>query len=94
MTDSPRDESTDAALLERALRAERAVEEVTEERNRLWIERHRSESAKAEAQYYRTVVAQIHASRSWRYTAQLRRLRAAQLSRQLPWSLFVRRRDR
>jgi hypothetical protein len=59
-------------LLERAREAERALEEVTVERNRLWAELHERAAAENELEHYRALVAHMESSRSWRLTAPLR----------------------
>lgn len=61
-----------ADALRRAREAERALEELTAERNRLWAELHRRIAAERELEHYRALLAQIEASRSWRLTAPLR----------------------
>jgi hypothetical protein len=60
---------------ERARRAEEALAAATEERNRLWAELQRKNSAEAEAQYWRARASDIERSRWWRAGFPLRYLK-------------------
>lgn len=51
------------------------LEEVIDERNRLWEELHRRAARDRELEHYRTVVEQMQSSLSWRLTAPLRTLK-------------------
>ncbi len=72
MSEAPELDRTQRELLDRATRAERALEEVTAERNRLWAELNRNAAMNHEVEHYRRLVTQMESSRSWRLTAPLR----------------------
>ena len=73
VTNPPNVDDSTERLLDRALRAERALDEVTAQRNRLWMQRNRYEAATKEAEHFRRLAEEIQATRSWRITAPLRR---------------------
>jgi hypothetical protein len=77
-----RPEQTPDAVEERIERAEAALSEAIEERNRLWEELHRRKAQEEELAHYRELTATVFASRSWRLTQPLRS--AAWFLRQLP----------
>lgn len=57
---------------ERARRAEAALEEALAERNRLWEELHRRAARDDELEHYRSLVASMEGSASWRLTKPVR----------------------
>ena len=60
---------------ERARRAEEALEEVIQERNRLWAELQRRNAVEADLEYWRGRAADIEQSRWWRIGFPLRYLK-------------------
>ena len=60
---------------ERARRAEEALEEVVQERNRLWAELQRRNAVEADLEYWRGRAADIEQSRWWRIGFPLRYLK-------------------
>jgi hypothetical protein len=66
------DQDEIAELESRLRRAETALQETLDERNRLWHELHRRAAVDEELEYYRTAMHQLHSSLSWRMTRPLR----------------------
>jgi hypothetical protein len=66
------DTGTDAGLEQRALRAEAALEEALEERNRLWDELHRHKAQEREVEALTEKVARMESSLSWRVPKPIR----------------------
>jgi hypothetical protein len=77
---SGKDVSLDAE--ERARRAEAALQEALEERNRLWEQLHTHVSQEHELKHYKMAFHSLVHSKSWRITAPLRGL--AWFGRSLP----------
>jgi hypothetical protein len=65
-------ESQDTDWSERALRAEARLEEVLEERARLWQELHELRALRADEQYFQKLYRALESSVSWKVTRPLR----------------------